>query len=176
MSKRLDIRYPSARETAYILNLNHVRFSSSWTHQHNNTVMEASMTRVRLRTPPCHTRVGDGVGRRFDRLLVECDELEGDDVSSTVLAVELIEHALFVDTSNLLEEEPVAQRVQVLTLSEMLECVTVIVAPQEPTDPAALDIFNRIEIRAHGKTSFSRISRPPFGACILNIQDGILGF
>ena len=88
--------------------------------------------------------------------LAECDELEGDEVASGVLAVELIEFALCIDAHYLLEDEPVAQRVQVLAFLELLDREIVIVARQEPTDLAGLDILNWVVVATHDGASFSR--------------------
>lgn len=132
-----------------------VRFSSFRTHQHNYTVMEAGMTRARFRTTRCHPRMRLRSGGLM-RLLTQRDELEGDEVTGAVLAVELVELALGVDAHDLLVDEPVAECVQVFALLELLDCEVVIVSRQVPTDLASLDILNGVVVTTHDNTSFSR--------------------
>lgn len=89
-------------------------------------------------------------------LLAQRDELEGDEVAGVVLAVELVELALGIDAHDQLEDEPVAEGVQVLALLELLDCEVVIVSGQEPTDLAPLDILNGVVVATHSETTFSR--------------------
>ena len=83
-------------------------------------------------------------------LLVESEQLEPHEVTRAVLTVVVVELGLLVDAHHLLEDQPVAERVEVLAGAKLSDCLVVVAGVQRTTDSAFRDITDGVVVLTHG--------------------------